>query len=84
MIACGLFPSDLEKDKNGNYFYKIGDFSINGPFSGNLIDRCWNYKFCTFFIQMTTMSIAKKWIAKVSVEWNFVCFWVNLENLFYL
>jgi hypothetical protein len=25
MIACGLFPSDLEKDKNGNYFYKIGD-----------------------------------------------------------
>jgi hypothetical protein len=24
MIACGLFPSDLEKDKNGNYFYKIG------------------------------------------------------------
>jgi hypothetical protein len=25
MIACGLFPSDLEKDKNGNYFYKIGE-----------------------------------------------------------
>ena len=25
MIACGLFPSDLERDKNGNYFYKIGD-----------------------------------------------------------
>ena len=25
MIACGLFPNDLEKDKNGNYFYKIGD-----------------------------------------------------------
>ena len=25
MITCGLFPSDLEKDKNGNYFYKIGE-----------------------------------------------------------
>ncbi len=25
MIKTGVFPSDLKKDKSGNYFYKIGD-----------------------------------------------------------
>lgn len=24
MTQCGLFPKDLQKDKHGNYFYKIG------------------------------------------------------------
>ena len=25
MTQCGLFPKDLQKDKHGNYFYKIGE-----------------------------------------------------------
>lgn len=25
MIKCELFPKDIEKDKHGNYFYKIGE-----------------------------------------------------------
>jgi hypothetical protein len=25
MIECGLFPSDIQKDSIGNYFYKIGE-----------------------------------------------------------